>query len=278
MNHEEFGWLTDDGLKIYAQVWLPEDEVRAVVCLVHGLGEHSGRYKQLPIDLNDSGFVLIGYDQRGHGKSEGKRGHTPSYEAYLSDITKLLQESAKRFPGKKLFLYGHSMGGNLVINYALRFPSSNISGVIATGPWLKLSRPLSPFMNKLAFLLNKYYPSFRTLHSIKSTDISQLKIGIEDEIKDKYMHPWISARTFISIRDAGLWALEHASEFNFPILIMHGGSDKVTSPESSKEFVSKVKTDCTLKIFDELYHEIHNEPGREEIFTTFIHWLEEHTK
>ena len=101
MNHEEFGWLTDDGLKIYAQVWLPEDEVRAVVCLVHGLGEHSGRYKQLPIDLNDSGFVLIGYDQRGHGKSEGKRGHTPSYEAYLSDITKLLQESAKRFPGKK---------------------------------------------------------------------------------------------------------------------------------------------------------------------------------
>jgi alpha-beta hydrolase superfamily lysophospholipase len=278
MIHNEFGWQTADGLNIFAQVWIPETEVKAVVCLVHGLGEHSGRYKQLPVDLTDSGFVLFAYDQRGHGQSEGKRGHTPSYEAYLNDITKLLLEANKRFPGKKLFLYGHSMGGNLVINYALRFPSSRISGVIATGPWLKLSRPLSPFMNKMAFFLNKYYPSFRTLHSIKSTDFSKLKLKTEDYEKDKYMHPWISARTFICIRDAGLWALNHASEFKFPILILHGGSDKVTSPESSKEFVSKVKTDCTLKIFDDLYHEIHNEPRRNEIFSTLIDWLDSHSK
>jgi alpha-beta hydrolase superfamily lysophospholipase len=277
MLHDEFGWRTDDGLKIFAQVWIPEHEIKAVVCLVHGLGEHSGRYKQLPVDLTNSGFALIGYDQRGHGKSEGKRGHTPSYEAYLADISKVLHEAGKRYPDKKIFLYGHSMGGNLVINYALRNPSGNISGVIATGPWLKLSRPLGPIMNSLAVFLNKCFPSFSTFHGIKSTDFSQAKYKIEDHVKDELMHPWISARTFICIRDAGLWALEHASEFKFPLLILHGGSDKVTSPESSREFVSRVKTDCTLKIFDELYHEIHNEPKRDEIFSVFIYWLNSHT-
>jgi alpha-beta hydrolase superfamily lysophospholipase len=277
MIHKEFSWYTDDGLKIFAQAWIPESEIKAVVCLVHGLGEHASRYKQLPVDLTNSGFALMGFDLRGHGKSEGKRGHTPNYGAYLSDITKLLNEACERFPGKKLFLYGHSMGGNLVINYTLRYPSSKISGVIATGPWLKLSRPLSPFMNSVAVFLNKYFPSFRTFHGIKSTDFSQQKYRVEDQVRDEFMHPWISARTFICIRDAGLWALEHASEFKFPLLILHGGSDKVTSPESSKEFVSKVKTDCTLKIFNELYHEIHNEPRRDEIFSAFIDWLNIHT-
>jgi alpha-beta hydrolase superfamily lysophospholipase len=276
MIRKEFGWRTDDGLKIFAQAWIPESEIKAVVCLVHGLGEHSSRYKQLPVDLTNSGFALIGYDLRGHGKSGGKRGYTPSYDAYLSDITKLLNEASEKFPGKKLFLYGHSMGGNLVINYALRNPSSNISGVITTGPWLKLSRPLSPFMNSLAMFLNKYFPSFRTFHGIKSTNFSRVKHRVEDQVKDEFMHPWISARTFICIRDAGLWALNNASEFKFPLLILHGGSDKVTSPESSKEFISKVKTDGTLKIFDDLYHEIHDEPRRDEIFSVFIDWINTH--
>ena len=276
MIHEEFGWLTNDGLRIYAQVWIPESEVKAVVCLVHGLGEHSSRYKELPTELTNSGFAFLGYDQRGHGKSEGRKGHTPSYEAFLSDLSKLIKEAEKRFPNKKIFLYGHSMGGNLVLNYAIRNKAEKIAGIITTGPWLKLSRPFSPATNFLAVVLNKFFPTFRTFHGIKSSDSSNNKIKNTDVGKDKLLHPWISARTYISIQEAGEWALEHASGFNIPLLILHGGCDKVTSPEGSRQFVSKVKTENSLLIYDELSHELHNEPRRAEIFSKIVEWLNEH--
>ena len=273
MIHEEFGWSTDDGLKIFAQAWIPDSEVKAVVGLIHGLGEHSSRYKELPIELTDSGFALISYDQRGHGKSDGRRGHTPSYEALLNDIAKLISEIEKRFSGKKLFLYGHSMGGNLVLNYALRNNSSNLSGIITTGPWLKLSRPLSPLMNVVALFLNKYFPTFRTFHGIKSTDLTYEKNKSINTEKDELLHPWISARTYISIQDAGEWALEHAPKFNIPLLILHGSSDRVTSLEESRLFISRIKKNCTLKIVENLSHDIHNEPERGKIFSAIIDWL-----
>jgi alpha-beta hydrolase superfamily lysophospholipase len=274
MIHEEFYWLTFDGLKIFAQAWKPETDVKAVVCLVHGLGEHSSRYKEFPVELTDSGYAFLGYDQRGHGKSEGIKGHTPSYEAFLSDISKIVDEAGKRFPNKKIFLYGHSMGGNLVINYTLRNEQNKISGIIATGPWLKLSRPFSALMNFIAKVLNKVYPSFRTFHGIKSYDSSNNK-KTPDAEKDELLHPWISARTYGCIQEAGEWALEHAAELKLPILILHGGSDKVTSVESSRQFVSKAKTVSSLIIFDEFSHELHNEPRREEIFSAIINWLNE---
>ncbi|MCX6150856.1 MAG: lysophospholipase [Ignavibacteriales bacterium] len=278
MENVQFGWKTEDGLNIFAQIWIPDVEVKAVVCLVHGLGEHSSRYKELPIALTSAGYALISYDQRGHGKSEGKRGHTPSYEASLSDVSKLLNEAAKRFPDKKLFLYGHSMGGNLVINYVLRNISTDLAGVIVTGPWLKLCHPPNSIMNNVASFLNNYWPSFISFNGLKSSDLSKEKIKLEVPEKDKYIHPWISARTFVSVRDAGEWALSHAEDFNLPLLILHGGSDRVTSPEASRRFAAKVKTDCTLIVFDELYHEIHNEARRDEIFIAIVSWLNNHTK
>lgn len=277
MTHEEFYWFTFDGLKIFAQLWKPDSEVKAVFCLIHGLGEHSSRYRELPFKLTNSGYAFLGYDQRGHGKSEGRRGHTPSYEALLSDISKMIEEVYKRFPNKKIFLYGHSMGGNLVINYAIRNKLKKISGVIVTGPWLKLSRPFSPVVNFIAEVLNKVYPAFRTFHGIKSFDPSGNKAKNSGIEKDELLHPWISARTYVSIREAGKWALKHAAGFDLPILILHGGSDKVTSAESSKQFVLKVKSESSLIIFDEFSHELHNEPRREEIFSAIIEWLNKHT-
>ena len=276
MIHEEFYWLTKDGLKIFAQVWKPDLDVKAVVCLVHGLGEHSSRYKELPVELTNSGFAFLGYDQRGHGKSEGRKGHTPSYDALLSDISKIIYEADKRFPGKKIFLYGHSMGGNLVLNYAIRNKSAIISGIIATGPWLKLSRPFSPVINFVAEVLNKVYPTFRTFHGIKSYDSSSKKTKNPDTEKDELLHPWITARTYICVQESGEWALRHAVEYNLPLLILHGGCDKVTSLEGSKQFVSKVKSESSLIIFEEFSHELHNEPRREEIFSSIITWLNRH--
>lgn len=277
MLHKEFGWKTADGLNIFAQYWQPERDIKGVICLVHGLGEHSSRYKVLPAVLAEAGYATVAYDQRGHGKSEGKRGHTPSFSALLEDITRLLKEAAILFPETDIFLYGHSMGGNLVLNYALRL-KPELKGVIATGPWLRLSNPPAPYLISAARFLTHFWPSFTVPNGIKPSELSHDKSETAEEvIRDEYLHPWITAGTFIGVHDAGIYALEHAADFRYPLLIMHGAADHVTSAEGSREFTSRVSGSCTLKIWEDLYHEIHNEPHNEEIFTELLDWLDEQT-
>ncbi|HEX2866870.1 MAG TPA: alpha/beta hydrolase [Ignavibacteriales bacterium] len=275
MIHREFNWTTEDGAGIYGQMWQPEDDIKGVVCLIHGLGEHCSRYKILPGKLTEEGFALIAFDQYGHGRSEGKRGHAPSYEAMLENISRLLEQARVHFPDKDLFLYGHSMGGNLVINYALRM-RPDIKGVIATGPWLKLSRPPKPVLISIVRWLDRYWPSLRLWNGIRPKKLSHNKEGevkAEKHQKDPFLHPWISVHTFLGVHEAGSYALENAHDFPCPILILHGGEDHVTSVDASREFASRSRENCTLKVYPGLYHEIHNEPHSDEIFSTIVEWL-----
>jgi len=138
MKHTEFKFKTSDELQLFGQSWQPEDRPRAAICLVHGMGEHSGRYGHVADRLTQAGYSVFAFDLRGHGKSLGPRGHTPSYRTLLNDINSLLNEVDKNFPELPLFLYGHSLGGNLVLNYVLR-RQPKFKGVIVTGPWLRLA-------------------------------------------------------------------------------------------------------------------------------------------
>jgi alpha-beta hydrolase superfamily lysophospholipase len=277
MIHSESGWKTEDGLKIYSQIWKPAGEVKAVICLVHGLGEHSSRYEPFSQFMAERGYAVYGYDLRGHGKSEGKQGHTPSYEAYLDDITRLLRKSIEAFPGKDIFIFGHSMGGNLVINYLLR-NNPKIKGVILTAPWFKQTHPPGKMLIKAAEIFDKIYPEFRVHNRIKSDSIVQDNNNVngtkEKHEKDPLLHPWITIHTYLTVRRAGIWALQNASRFKYPLLLMHGSSDKVTSPQGSTEFAGKLKCRYTLKIWDDLCHKIHVEPLRNEIYSFIYEWVE----
>lgn len=272
MIHQEFNWISREGLNIFGQLWSPGAAPKGVVCLVHGLGEHSSRYKVLPGILTNEDFALIAFDQHGHGKSDGIRGHTPSYEAFMDNITELLGEAARRFPGIDRYLYGHSLGGNLVVNYALRYKPA-IKGIIATGPWFRLTRPPSPLIRKTAYLLNKFWPSFRTSNGLKSADLAHQDRERREKEQDEYLHPWISVRTFVSAEEAGRFALEHAAELSYPVLLLHGSEDNVTSAGASAEFARQLHDKCSFLIFDGLYHEIHNEPKNQEIFGQIVSWL-----
>src|SRR5512142_2733677 len=136
MEIKEWSWKSSDGLDMYARQWAPSGTVKSSVVLVHGLGEHSARYDHVAAALGEGGVALLGFDLRGHGRSGGLRGHTPSYEALMDDITVFLGQAESRYPGLPRFLYGHSLGGNLVLNYTLR-RKPTLHGVIATGPWLE---------------------------------------------------------------------------------------------------------------------------------------------
>ena len=262
-----------DGLALFAHASPSDSPPKAIICMVHGHGEHIERYNHLATALNKAGYTFVGFDHRGHGKSDGVRGHIPSYETLLDDIEAFLAEIEENYPEVPRILYGHSMGGNLVINYALR-RTSDIKGVISTSPWLKLAfepPAVQVFMGKM---MNKIYPAFIMSSGLETSSLSHDPEVVRAYEEDSLVHDKISARLFVGMYESGLWALDHAGEFSLPLLLMHGGADKITSPEASREFAKKAGENVTLKIWDELYHETHNEPEQDEVFKKIIDWLD----
>lgn len=269
----EMKWKTRDGIDIFAQGWEPDQTPKAVVCLVHGHGEHIGRYANVGAAFTKAGYALIGFDQRGHGKSGGARGHTPSYDALMNDVADLLAQAQKRYAGLPQFLYGHSMGGNEVLNYALR-RKPNVLGVIATGPWLRLAFQPPAIQVTLGRLMNNIAPGFTQQSKLETAALSHDPNLVEAYNNDPWVHDKISARMFVEIYNSGEWALEHAAEFSLPLLLMHGGADRLTSADASRAFAKKGNTNVTLHIWEGWYHEIHNELEQAEVFKMEIIWMD----
>ena len=285
MQHIEFIQQAPDGVQFYFQGWQPETPPAAVVCLVHGLGEHSGRYAHVAAALNDAGYALLGFDLRGHGKSGGPRGHTPSYDTLMDNIGRLLAEAAARYPGQPQFLYGHSLGGNLVLNYALRRMttlseaerSRRVAGVVATSPAIRTAQPLPPLQITLANVMNKLQPGMQMANGLALDGLARDPEVISAYTGDPLVHNKISVRLAKGMLDAGEWALAHAAEFPLPLLLVHGTADILTSAKATEEFAAKVPGDCTLKLWPGFYHETHNEPEKAEVLAFMIDWLRAHT-
>ncbi|MFZ5944937.1 MAG: alpha/beta hydrolase [Bacillota bacterium] len=273
--HSELNWTTDDGLKIFSQFWQPQGETKGVINLVHGLGEHSGRYETYAKKLADAGYVFFAFDLRGSGKSGGKRGHVPAYKFFLNDIHQFLQESHKRFPYKPQFLYGHSLGGNLALNYCMR-RNYELQGLIVTSPWLKLALKPSLFKILLGQGVDLVWPSFSQHNGISAHALSHDPQIVESYANDPLVHNRISTRLFFEAHRAANWTLEHSQDLRIPLLLMHGTEDGITSYEGSKEFAAGVKGECTLKLWEGQYHELHNEYVKEEVFQEILGWLEIH--
>ncbi len=272
MDAFEWKWKSRDGLTLWAQGWKP-DAPKAVVVLVHGHGEHINRYQHVAEVFTRAGYAMQAFDVRGHGQSTGQRGHTPTYDNLMDDISDFIGDAQKRFPGLPVFLYGHSMGGNQVINYALRFPQA-LKGVIATGPWLKLAFDPPAVQVMLAKLLNNVVPSFTLASGLDQAALSRDPAIVSKYASDPLVHDKISARLYTSIYANGLGALQRAAELKIPMLLMHGSADKLTSALASQEFAAKAGNLVTLRIWEGFYHEIHNEPEKGEVIQTMVDWLD----
>jgi alpha-beta hydrolase superfamily lysophospholipase len=273
----QWNWKSQDGLEMFAQSWDPEEKTKAAVSLVHGLGEHSGRYAHVGKAFSDAGFALAGFDLRGHGKSSGPRGHTPSYKALMDDTAVFIDLVAGRYPGLPRFLYGHSLGGNLVINFGLR-RNAELIGMISTGPWLKLAFQPPASKVLLGKMMNNLLPGFSQASGLETAALSRDPEVVNAYENDPLVHDKISARLFVNLFDTGLWALDHAKAFPLPLLLMHGGADRLTSAEASSQFAKSAGDKATLRIWDGLYHEIHNEPEQGEVFAFMLDWMNSQLK
>ncbi|WP_058304081.1 alpha/beta hydrolase [Gorillibacterium timonense] len=267
-------WSLADGTRMYAWRSDPEDaqQVQGVVGIVHGMGEHSGRYEHVAAYLNHAGYAVITFDQRGHGRTVGDRGHTPSYDALLEGIDRLVQEADHYYPGLPFFLYGHSMGGNTTLNYLLR-RRPQIAGAVVSGPWLELA--FKPPLHQLAAarVASVLYPTYTSQRPMKAEDLTADLDMQKRYLEDPLGHGQITAGFFCGVQKAGLWALANATRLQVPLLLMHGGADQVTSIAASRRFAERAGELCEFMEWPGMKHELHNETDRSIVSEAVLKWL-----
>lgn len=278
MKHYETSWKAKDGLDIFAQAWGPDVvQPRAVACLVHGLGEHTGRYAHVAEAFSKEGVILFGADLRGHGKSRGPRGHFNSTEDILNDIDVLLEQAHARYTGLPLFLYGHSLGAIFVLYYNLvRKP--NLKGVIATSPGMHNALENQPLKVVLAKALGSLIPTTTIASGLEVNGISHDEKVVQAYKDDPLVHDKATLGFGKIMLGVSNWTLEHASEFPLPLLLLHGKKDSIAYASSSIEFAETLEEKCTLVLWEEGFHELHNEPEKVEVFKTMTLWMDARLK
>jgi len=275
----ETKFIGRDGNEFFVQGWEPETQPRAVIALAHGLGEHIGRYAHVAQALTDAGYALIGFDLRGHGKSGGARGHFPSLDVVMGDIRQFFQFVSQRYPNIPQFLYGHSLGGLLALTYAVQDNRLGLKGVMVTGSGLRSALQEQKAKIMMARILGSLAPAMTIPSGLDTKGISR-----DPAVVDRYGNdPLVHDKASLGLGKAALTAIDlcfaRAREFAYPLLIMHGAADPITYPSGSEDFArlaSQNNKDVTLKLWDGLYHEIHNESEQAEVFKVLIEWLDGH--
>ncbi len=230
------------------------------------------RYEHVIAYFHDHGFATVAYDRRGHGRSEGPKGHCPSYALLQEEVKTLLQQTEARYPEHPIFLYGHSMGGNLVLNYLIS-NQAKLAGTIATGPWIKLGQSPPALLLAFARLINNIFPGYTQGNGLDASHISRIEDEVQKYKNDPLVHDRVSARMGIEMLEASKVLEAFRGVLSCPVLLQHGGGDQITNPQATSDFASRITSAVDLKIWDDLYHEIHNENIREQIFDYTIDWM-----
>lgn len=265
---------------VFTQTWTPDNQqnIEAVICLVHGLGEHSGRYEHVAQFFTDNNIVVTAIDLNGHGKTEGTRGDTLSYNLLLDQVDDLVKQATQQFPNKPIFIYGHSMGGNIVIAHALQRKPA-VKGFIVTAPFLEPGTPIPTLKFLAGKVIGSIYGAFRLPNGL---DVNKLardpKVGAA-YTTDPLVHDQISARWFFPAYQVAKDALAGGiKNLKTPMLLMHGTADELTNFAASKRLAAQNTTAITFKEWTGFYHELHNEPEQREIMNYELAWMHQQMK
>jgi len=273
MQDSEFYIQSGSGEQIYGKCWIPDQSPVAAMAVLHGFGDHTGRYEDFAQYFTRYRIAVIGLDLPGHGRSSGRRGHVKGLSYILNHIHQLMLESRRRFIELPIFLYGHCMGGNFILNYALRHSSREISGVIVSSPWIGISTFMVQepgFMKRMLGKLDASFPLTLDLDPMElSHDPYTGKIHLDDPIK----HDKLSMKLFHELMASSQWILENAWKMSYPLLIQHGNEDRITSWETSSDLAGKMKGNTTLKIWDGMRHELHHEKEKEGVLNFQLAWI-----
>ena len=271
----DFSIKLSNGIVLKGIAESPGENTKAVIILVHGLGDHVQRYSNW-IDLfRNEGIGTIAVDLPGHGRSPGKRGHISSYNVVREMLDILLNTTKQTFRGVPVYIYGHSMGGGLVLDYLIR-TNPGVSGAIVTSPWLKLAFEPPKIKLFIAEVMNYILPGLLQSSGLNADYISHDKEVVRQYKEDPLVHGKISVRLFNICINAAKFALANAAELKVRTLLIQGKDDKIVSPQGSIEFAANAGK-IEFNIFEGGYHELHNEPFKSEVFDYILKWINNKT-
>lgn len=268
---------TADGTQLHVAHRLPSGDPKAVVLLVHGYAEHHARYLHVIDALVGAGYAVYTLDHRGHGKSEGLRAYVESIDLCASDLYLYFQQVKAAHPGKKLFIYGHSMGALVSLVFTLQH-QDEIDGLIVSGSPVLADANVPPALVAAGKVMNRIAPRLAFMRFGKPGILScdpQVDIDVEND--PMHYGGNMRVRTGISLNNASLWVRERLEQLHLPIFVFHGAADELVTPRGSDLLYERASSaDKTLKLYEGMRHEPHNEIDKAQVITDVIGWLDKH--
>ena len=276
MPHIIESFTTSDGLKLQVNTWTVNNP-KAIVFIAHGVAEHSGRYAHVAAALNHAGYQVVAPDHRSHGKSAGQpRAYVRDTTVFVDDLKALWDQVAEQYPGLPMFLVGHSMGGMIAAHFALRY-QDRMRGLVTSGAGLLPGESIPWVVIMCARLIAWIAPKM-PLAALDIRLISRDPAVVAQNERDPLVyHGKLRAGIGASLLANGAAALRQAHTLTLPMLVLHGEDDRLVPARASRLLYERAaSTDKTLKIYPKLYHEIFNEPEKEQVLADLVAWLDAH--
>ncbi|MBC7263704.1 MAG: lysophospholipase [Chloroflexi bacterium] len=283
MKHEESSFQSADGLRLYYQTWQPDGSPVARLVIVHGLGEHSGRYGNVVDYFVPRGYGICALDLRGHGRSEGPRGHVQDFAHYVEDLRRFVGLVQGSQPDVPTFMVGHSLGGLIALSYGLCHPEG-LRGMVVSSPWIEANAaelpPVQRFLSALfAKPLSALLPTLPMHNGLNPNYLSHDPAVAGAYEADPLVHHTITPRAFTEIVRAAADVVENAGDFRLPILLLVASGDKLVLPAATVEFFGRLRVeDRTLKVYDGFYHELFNEVEKATVLRDVGAWVEKRVR
>jgi alpha-beta hydrolase superfamily lysophospholipase len=273
MQRKEGHFRGFDGTELFYQTWEQPNSCGTIV-ITHGLAEHSECYQRLVDGLAPHGWSCLGWDMRGHGKSEGKRGAVKAFDDFSSDLKVLSETLPKLNLPKPYFLLGHSMGGLVNINAILKFGEMGYTAATLSSPLLGIAMEVPPLKDMAARFLKSWIPSLTLNNEIIYEDLTHDEAVYSTYDRDPLRHDKISLALYLGMIDTFNWVLLNAPKFKIPVFMQLAGEDRITSRKAAERFFERLGSPRKdLKIYKDYYHEIFNETGRQQVYTDLNNFL-----
>lgn len=266
---QETRLVAGGNIELYVSKNLMENP-KAIVIIVHGLCEHSGRYDYVADKFNAFGYSVYRFDNRGHGRSGGERGYVDDFNELIDDAEKIVDLAAQENPKRPLFMLGHSLGGFIAAAYGVKYPG-RLSGQVISGG-ATIVQPMLAGLEGLDFRDSARNPIPNSLSDQISRDPKIVEAYKNDPLNLKEFTTWLMSEALLR---GARWLMNNYGTYAYPCLILHGGGDQIVTPDASKTFYEHIGSkDKELKIYDGLYHEILNEPEKDTVLEDIHQWIE----
>jgi len=266
-------------MELFRHRWQTEHDRKGILVLIHGTGEHHGRYQQLAIYLNQHGWDVHSGDLPGWGRSPGLKGHIDAFDQYLATTDSWVEEAVAESAGQPVFLLGHSLGGLIVARYTQVYGrAQQLKGAILSSPLLQLKMTVPAWQISLAALANRIWPTLRLHNNLDASMVSRDVEIQQAYLSDPLNYAKVSVRWFFEIQQEMARAWEDRERFTIPLLVMQAGADQIVDADAVEHFVAGIdQADLQWHRFPGLQHEIFNEPERQMVYETVVRWLENRT-